>query len=192
MLIAFEEPCTETIRAPVLKVFDGDGFKTMLWNSQLNQACEVVVRLGFTDAPELEQAGGKESKAFLTSLIADRWVELAVLLKMDTGGVVDRHGRIVCVPYLADDLLAGRMRNIELGMILNGWTWVWTGTSLILAISRRWMTPNAIGGGSGPSMTTFSPETKAGVKQSASWNANSSPHSDSAIFAKSKDMTCWK
>lgn len=99
MLIAYEEPGTETIRAPVLKVFDGDGFKTMLWNTQLKKACEVVVRLGFTDAPELEQPGGKESKAFLTSLIADRWVELVVLLKMDTGRSFDRHGRIVCVPY---------------------------------------------------------------------------------------------
>jgi len=124
LLIAYEEPGTETIRAPVLKVFDGDGFKTMLWNTQLKQACEVIVRLGFTDALELEQPGGKESKAFLTSLIADRWVELVVLLKMDTGGVVDRHGRIVCVPYLADDERAGAMRNIELEMILNGWTWV--------------------------------------------------------------------
>ena len=123
LLIAYEEPGTETIRAPVLKVFDGDGFKTMLWNTQLQKACEVVVRLGFTDAPELEQPGGKESKTFLTSLIADRWVELVVLLKMDTGGVVDRHGRIVCVPYLADER-AGAMRNIELEMILNGWTWV--------------------------------------------------------------------
>lgn len=85
MLIAYEEPGTETIRAPVLKVFDGDGFKTMLWNTQLKKACEVVVRLGFTDAPELEQPGGKESKAFLTSLIADRWVELVVLLKWTLG-----------------------------------------------------------------------------------------------------------
>ena len=59
VLFAYEEPGTETIRAPVLKVFDGDGFKTMLWNTQLKKACEVVVRLGFTDAPELEQPGGK-------------------------------------------------------------------------------------------------------------------------------------
>lgn len=124
MLIAYEEPGTDTIRAPVLKVFDGDGFKTLLWNTHLQKPCEVVVRLGFTDAPELEQPGGQESKAFLTSLIADRWVELAVLLKMDTGRIVDRHGRIVCVPYLVDDDRAGALRNIELEMILNGWTWV--------------------------------------------------------------------
>jgi endonuclease YncB( thermonuclease family) len=124
MLLVYEEPRTETIRAPVLKVFDGDGFKTMLWNIRQKKPCEVAIRLGFTDAPELEQPGGIESKAFLTSLIADRWVELAVLVKMDTGGVVDRHGRIVCIPYLADDQRAGAMRNIELEMILNGWTWV--------------------------------------------------------------------
>lgn len=124
MLIAYEEPGTDTIRAPVLKVFDGDGFKTVLWNRHLQKPCEVVVRLGFTDAPELEQPGGHKSKAFLTSLIADRWVELVVLLKMDTGGVIDRHGRIVCVPYMADDERAGTLRNIELEMILNGWTWV--------------------------------------------------------------------
>ena len=124
MLIAYEEPSTDTIRAPVLKVFDGDGFKTVLWHKHLQKPFEVVVRFGFTDAPELEQPGGHESKAFLTSLIADRWVELVVLLKMDTRGVVDRHGRIVCVPYLADDDSAGAFRNIELEMILNGWTWV--------------------------------------------------------------------
>ena len=82
MLTAHEEPGTETIRAPVLKVFDGDGFQTLLWNTQQRKACEVVVRFGFTDAPELAQPGGRESKAFLTSLIADRWVELVVLLKI--------------------------------------------------------------------------------------------------------------
>lgn len=124
MLNAYEEPGTETIRAQVLNVHDGDGFETVLWHTQLKKACKVIVRLGFTDAPELQQPGGRESKAFLTSLIGDRWVELVVLLKSDTGGFVDRHGRIVCVPYLADDKRAGLMRNIELEMILNGWTWV--------------------------------------------------------------------
>jgi hypothetical protein len=51
----------------------------------------------------MEQPGGKEARAFLSSLISNRWVELAILLKSDTGGIVDRHGRIVCVPYLRHD-----------------------------------------------------------------------------------------
>ena len=118
MLIAPEEPGCDTLRVPVLKVFDGDGFLTSLGRHH------VAVRFGFTDAPEIEQPGGQEAKAFLSSLIFDRWVELVVLFKTDTGGVVDRHGRIVCIPYLCDESAFGAMRNIELEMVLNGWSWV--------------------------------------------------------------------
>jgi len=117
-----EEPGTETLRVPVLKVFDGDGFLTRIRNPLRGSDANVVARFGFTDAPEMEQPGGQEAKAFLISLIEGRWVDLVILLKMDTGGIFDRHGRVVCVPYLRENGAA--TRNIELEMILNGWTWV--------------------------------------------------------------------
>lgn len=143
-LRAFEEPGSETLRVPVLKVFDGDGFLTQIHHPLRNAAFEATVRFGFIDAPEMEQPGGQEAKDFLSSLISDRWLELVVLTKMDTGQIVDRHGRIVCVPYLANencgsDLEAQQSigakiknlfsspivtRNIELEMVLNGWAWV--------------------------------------------------------------------
>ncbi|MGB5077020.1 MAG: topoisomerase DNA-binding C4 zinc finger domain-containing protein, partial [Sphingorhabdus sp.] len=82
-------------------------------------------------------------KQFLSSLIADSWLDLVVLTKMDTGGIVDRFGRIVCIPYLTAEcgsqpvaarslvqrfsgLFAPRTitRNVELEMVLNGWAWV--------------------------------------------------------------------
>lgn len=148
IIIAPENPGTETIRVPVLKVFDGDGFLTRISGDEFtgNHDSEnrVAARFGFVDAPELEQPGGIEAKEFLVALIAGRWLELAVLIKMDTGKIVDRHGRIVCVPFLTEeyltaefrtssddlhsaDLLGGPLlvtRNIELEMVLNGWAWV--------------------------------------------------------------------
>lgn len=130
-LIALEEPGTETIKVPVLKVFDGDGFLTKLTHPRRNVEIELTVRFGFIDAPEMNQPGGLEAKAFLEHLIGNRWVDLVVLTKMDTGGIVDRHGRMVCVPYLTQHSIDPRQaitRNIELEMILNGWAWVWTVT----------------------------------------------------------------
>lgn len=103
---------------------------------------EVTIRLGFIDAPEMEQPGGEEARDFLQSLIGGKNVDLAILMKMDTGGIVDRHKRIVAVPYLKIDkpgivrdpaskgrplfqqLTSPSHRNIELEMILNGWAWV--------------------------------------------------------------------
>jgi endonuclease YncB( thermonuclease family) len=98
---------------------------------------EIAVRCGFIDAPELEQPGGYEARNFLTALIGGRSLELTVLFKMDTGKIVDRHGRIVSVPYLRMDDPQSRLRrlssligtapayrNIELEMILNGWAWL--------------------------------------------------------------------
>jgi hypothetical protein len=53
---------------------------------------EVGVRFGFTNAPELEQPGDQEAQRFLETFISDQWVELVVLLKTDTGSVIDRLG----------------------------------------------------------------------------------------------------
>lgn len=143
MLIVPEEPEGETLRVPVIRVFDGDGFLTRIAIPHLNEERELAVRFGFIDAPEMDQPGGCEARDFLSSLISGQWVDLAILMKMDTGGIVDRHGRIVAVPYLRvscgnglqqssvmEQLFGGvaksppMARNIELEMVLNGWAWV--------------------------------------------------------------------
>lgn len=139
-----EEPGTETLRVPVLRVFDGDGFLTRLPVAQSSSYYEVAVRFGFIDAPEIDQRGGLQARDFLHHLIADKWIDLVLLMKMDTGRIIDRHRRIVAVPYLkqcrgpeerpASSILRRVMkalfdsseiwRNVELEMVLNGWAWV--------------------------------------------------------------------
>ena len=130
----FKEPSPTAIEVPVLKVFDGDGFRTKIALRQLtgnpNDPAEVdAIRFGFIDAPELEQRGGREARDFLTALIGGRNVWIDILLKMDTGKSVDRYGRVVVVPYLGDRYLFSNRslyltRNIEIEMLLNGWAWV--------------------------------------------------------------------
>lgn len=143
MFIVPEEPECETLKVPVLRVFDGDGFLTRIHVPRRGAELEFTVRFGFIDAPEMGQPGGREARDFLQHLIADQWLDLAILTKMDTGGIVDRHGRVVAVPYLRQAnppvgglvssllTLTGRnapgrpiFRNIELEMVLNGWAWV--------------------------------------------------------------------
>ena len=137
-LIAPEEPGCETLRVPVTKVFDGDGFLTKVHSRRHGVDFELAVRFGFIDAPEMGQPGGEEAKDFLASLIFGKLVDLVVLTKMDTGRSVDRHGRVVCVPYLIGEqasqdpphtgiigscmcrLIAPVSRNVELEMVLNG------------------------------------------------------------------------
>lgn len=150
IIIVPEDPGPDTLKADVLRVFDGDGFLAKVSASELTRnpsdesALEVAVRCGFIDAPELEQPGGREAKDFLTGLIGGKSVDLVVLTKMDTGSSVDSHGRIVCVPFLTLGYTAGEFktssnethtakpfaeplfvaRNIELEMVINGWAWV--------------------------------------------------------------------
>ncbi len=144
MLTAAERVDTQTLRVRVLRVFDGDGFLTRIWHPEHRREVEVGARFGFIDAPEMDQPGGLEAKQFLENIIADKWLELAVLLKYDTGQIFDRHKRLVCIPYLPDDqgevsgasplnflkaLISpfssgNMMRNVELEMVLNGWAWV--------------------------------------------------------------------
>ena len=128
MLFALEEPDGDTLRVQVIKVFDGDGFLARATN-QLNGAeIEIAIRCGFIDAPEIAQPGGQEARDFLSHQIGGRWVNLGLLIKMNTGGMIDRHRRVVAVPYLwqQDPQSAAKYicRNIELEMILNGWAWV--------------------------------------------------------------------
>lgn len=122
MLIVPEEPGDDTLRVPVLRVFDGDGFLTRIVVPGRGVEVEAAVRFVFIDAPELGQPGGHEARDFLTNLIGGRWVDLGILLKMDTGSIIDGHGRIVAVPYLR--LEGSVCRNVELEMVLNGWAWV--------------------------------------------------------------------
>lgn len=148
-LTAPARPEPGAIEVPVLKVFDGDGFLTRIRPSGAQDDLfgprerEVAVRFGFIDAPEMDQPGGIEASNFLEALIGGRNVWLNVLVKMDTGSIFDRHGRLVAVPFLqcgagpgtALSGLAlglarqlgmplGRTRNVELEMVLNGWAWV--------------------------------------------------------------------
>lgn len=130
MLIAPESPAAETLRVPVLKVFDGDGFLTSIHHPRRGISLEVTIRFGFIDAPEIEQPGGPEARDFLDAIIGGKSVDLAILTKMDTGGIVDRHGRIVAIPFLPStcenerDWAQRLPRNVELEMVLNGWAWV--------------------------------------------------------------------
>jgi endonuclease YncB( thermonuclease family) len=126
--MCFEAASPTAIEVPVLKVFDGDGFRTKIALRQLtgnpNDPAEVdAIRFGFIDAPELEQRGGREARDFLTALIGGRNVWIDILLKMDTGKSVDRYGRVVAVAYLGDRYPA-LTRNIEIEMLLNGWAWL--------------------------------------------------------------------
>lgn len=139
-----DEPDGEMLRVPVLRVFDGDGFLTKIWVADRNRELELAVRFAFIDAPEMDQPGGPEAREFLNSLIAGKWLDLEIRVKMDTGRIVDRHGRIVAVPYLRQGCFKDETkspstfrrlmqaaksafqpsRNIELEMVLNGWAWV--------------------------------------------------------------------
>ena len=139
-LIAVVPPQTHTLRVPVLKIFDGDGFSTKI-SPMPGIEIDATVRFGFIDAPEIGQTGGVEARNFLVSLIGGKSVDIAVLTKMDTGKNIDRYKRIVCIPYLTEDVpnrqqgrsafwanLLGKSesltRHIELEMVLNGWAWV--------------------------------------------------------------------
>jgi micrococcal nuclease len=114
-----EEASPFAIEVPVLKVFDGDGFRTKIALCQLtgnpkhHTEREAIIRCAFIDAPELEQRGGCEAREFLTALIGGRNVWIEIRIKIETGKSVDQYGRIVAVPYLGD-------RNIEIEMVLNG------------------------------------------------------------------------
>jgi micrococcal nuclease len=120
-LTALEEPDCETLRVQVLKVFDGDGFLSRLPVPHGGHIIQIAVRCGFIDAPELGQPGGNEARDFLTELIATHCLDLALLMKADTGRMTDRFRCVVAVPYLKQ---GSGCQNIELEMILNGWAWL--------------------------------------------------------------------
>ena len=85
MIYAPEAPDCETLRVPVIKVFDGDGFLTRIPIPHRGIGIETGVRLGFIDVPELEQPGGHEARDFLTEQINGRWVDLVVLIRRPAG-----------------------------------------------------------------------------------------------------------
>jgi len=133
VLIVPEDPDAETLQVSVVRVFDGDGFLAEVGEPRRGIKNNLSVRMGFIDAPEMEQPGGKEARDFLTSIIAGKRVELVILTKRDTGGIVDRHGRVVAVPYIRQaappsltvpSTARSICRNIELEMVINGWAWV--------------------------------------------------------------------
>lgn len=133
MLIVPEEPDGETLPVSVVKVFDGDGFLAKVALPRRGTEFELAVRMGFIDAPEMGQPGGKEAHEFLCNIIGGKRLDLIILTKMDTGGNFDRHGRVVAVPYIrtcpsgsitVPSTTRAISRNVELEMIVNGWAWV--------------------------------------------------------------------
>jgi micrococcal nuclease len=104
LIIATEEPSPNAVEVPVLEVFDGNGFlirlKSSMFTDNLSDQSEmeVTARFGFVDAPELDQPGGPEAKAFLETLIGGRNVWIAILTKSHTGRPVDRHVALSAFP----------------------------------------------------------------------------------------------
>jgi micrococcal nuclease len=155
MIIVPDDPgpasLEEVWTANVVKVHDGDGFLANVWHP-LREVWgqRFQFRLAFIDAPEIEQPFGRESQAFLQSLIAGKILRLDPIGKESTGGVpIDPYKRLLCMGFLTEQMDIGRIeyyrngvcntgmvksvrpvtRNIELEMIVNGWAWVverWT------------------------------------------------------------------
>lgn len=69
-MLVTEMPDCETLKVPVLRVFDKDGFLTRIHGPRRGVEVEFTVRIEFIDAPEMEQPGGPEAKAFLERSIA--------------------------------------------------------------------------------------------------------------------------
>ena len=65
LLIVPEEPEGETLRVPVLRVFDGDGFLTRLYNPRRGVELEFTVRFGFIDAPKLTNRAAEKPRSSL-------------------------------------------------------------------------------------------------------------------------------
>jgi micrococcal nuclease len=155
MIIAPDDPgpasLDEVWQADVVKVFDGDGFLANVWHPLREVwAQRISFRFAFIDAPEIEQPFGRESQAFLHSLIFGKILRLDPIGKESTGGVpIDPYKRMLCMGFLTEQMKIGRIdyylngacstgtvktvrpatRNIELEMIVNGCAWVverWT------------------------------------------------------------------
>ena len=94
------------ITGKLKRVVDGD---TIYLKTRANNS--IKVRLAFIDAPELNQSFGKDAKAFLKKIEGQK-VEIDVKSK-------DRYGRHVAI-------LFHRNADINLGMIENGYAWVYT------------------------------------------------------------------
>ena len=141
------EPATEleTVRASVIKVFDGDGFLANVWNPiRQDWVQRVPCRLAFIDAPELAQPFGREARDALARLVLGKTLHLEPIGKESTGYLpVDPYRRFLCMAFLTEEMPSGRLkyyrdgacgegtvrrprlvtRNIELEMIVNGWAW---------------------------------------------------------------------
>jgi len=91
--------------AQVLDVLDGDTVEVDYHGQRLR------IRFFGVDAPEKEQAGGQDAKAFSTELLLGRIVSVEV-----TSG--DMHGRTVGIIHIGETIA-----NEEL--VRNGWAWVY-------------------------------------------------------------------
>lgn len=140
------EQLSEMLEVRVLKVFDGDGFLASVWHPMQERWIErVPFRFAFIDAPEMGQAFGDESQAFLQRLIGGKALHLDPIGKESQGYLpIDQHKRMLCMGYLTEEMQVGQVeyylngrcetgsarfarsvtRNVELEMIVNGFAWV--------------------------------------------------------------------
>lgn len=91
-------------RAQILRVIDGDTL-VILADTGFNQRAEVNVRLIAVFAPELDEAGGPEAKAWVETWLAEntdparRW---PVLVVTDVTKVYEPTARMTFNRYVAD------------------------------------------------------------------------------------------
>lgn len=90
----------------VVKVKDGDS--VVLLDDRQEQ---VEIRLAHIDAPERGQAFGKESKKYLSDLVAGQSVTYSIYEPSD------RYGRVVAVLYLPDGTVVNKK------MVEAGYAW---------------------------------------------------------------------
>lgn len=90
------------VTATVYKIIDGDTFDAFPVGR---------VRLADVNAPELDEAGGKEAKDALSNLLYN----MRVYLDVDDKYVMDRYNRLICVVYVKVD--EERLMNVNKWML---------------------------------------------------------------------------
>ena len=94
----------ETFVGSVARVSDGDTVRLLV-----NDSTELKIRLSGIDAPELDQAFGKESKNRLTELVDGRTIEAQCSKR-------DRYRRWLCK-------LVFNSNDINLSLVKDGYAW---------------------------------------------------------------------
>ena len=94
------------VTATVYRIIDGDTFDAFPVGR---------VRLADVNAPELDEAGGKEAKEALSNLLYN----VKVYLDVDDKYVMDRYNRLVCIVYVRVD--EDKLMNVNKWMLENNY-----------------------------------------------------------------------